>query len=227
MAEDLKNEEVVETEEEVETDVEVEEEVETEEEVDTGDSVETDEEDETGDDADTEESKTFSQEEVNELIKSRLGRKDEEFNKKLDKLVSEKLAEEKRQSQLTEEQKEAERLSKLKEELEEKQRELDFKARFSEAETGLRKVNLDPRFARWLVNEDKETTESNIKEFQTLFDKAVEARSIDKLKGKTPKSNRKPKKKGITKEEFSNMGYRDRQQLKLKDPDLYEELSKL
>lgn len=226
MAEVLENEEVVETVEEVGKDVTVEEEVETEEEVDTGDSVET-EEDETENEASTEESKTFSQEEVNELIKSRLSRKDEEFNKKLGKLVSEKLAEEKRQSQLTEEQKEVERLEKLKTDLEEKQRELDFRDRFSDAESGLRKVNLDPRFAQWLVNEDKDTTESNIKEFQSLFDKAVESRSIDKLKGKTPKTNRKPKSKGITKEDYSKMGYRERQQLKIKDPELYKELSKL
>ena len=219
MAEELRDEEVVETnEEEVVVDVEDTEEVETE---TVEGEVET-VEDETG-----EESGTFTQEEVNEIVKSRLSRKDNEFKKELDKLVNEKLAEAKRQEQLTEEQKEAERLQNLAKELEDKQRELDFRDRFSEAESGLRKIDLDPRFAQWLVNEDKETTESNIKEFQSLFDKAVELRSVDKLRGKTPKANKSQKSKGVTKEEYNNMGYSERMALKAKDPALYEQLSKL
>ena len=219
MAEELRDEEVVETnEEEVVVDVEDTEVVETE----TDGEVETDEEVETG-----EESGTFTQEEVNEIVKSRLSRKDNEFKKELDKLVNEKLAEAKRQEQLTEEQKEAERLENLAKELEDKQRELDFRDRFSEAESGLRKIDLDPRFAQWLVNEDKETTESNIKEFQSLFDKAVELRSVDKLRGKTPKANKTQKSKGVTKEEYNNMGYSERMALKAKDPALYEQLSRL
>lgn len=219
MAEELRDEEVVETnEEEVVVDVEDTEEVETE---TVEGEVET-VEDETG-----EESGTFTQEEVNEIVKSRLSRKDNEFKKELDKLVNEKLAEAKRQEQLTEEQKEAERLQNLAKELEDKQRELDFRDRFSEAESGLRKIDLDPRFAQWLVNEDKETTESNIKEFQSLFDKAVELRSVDKLRGKTPKANKTQKSKGVTKEEYNNMGYSERMALKAKDPALYEQLSKL
>ena len=219
MTEELRDEEVVETnEEEVVVDVEDTEEVETE---TVEGEVET-VEDETG-----EESGTFTQEEVNEIVKSRLSRKDNEFKKELDKLVNEKLAEAKRQEQLTEEQKEAERLQNLAKELEDKQRELDFRDRFSEAESGLRKIDLDPRFAQWLVNEDKETTESNIKEFQSLFDKAVELRSVDKLRGKTPKANKTQKSKGVTKEEYNNMGYSERMALKAKDPALYEQLSKL
>lgn len=219
MTEELRDEEVVETnEEEVVVDVEDTEEVETE---TVEGEVET-VEDETG-----EESGTFTQEEVNEIVKSRLSRKDNEFKKELDKLVNEKLAEAKRHEQLTEEQKEAERLQNLAKELEDKQRELDFRDRFSEAESGLRKIDLDPRFAQWLVNEDKETTESNIKEFQSLFDKAVELRSVDKLRGKTPKANKTQKSKGVTKEEYNNMGYSERMALKAKDPALYEQLSKL
>ena len=219
MAEELRDEEVVETnEEEVVVDVEGTEEVETE-------TVEG--EVETVEDETAEESGTFTQEEVNEIVKSRLSRKDNEFKKELDKLVNEKLAEAKRQEQLTEEQKEAERLQNLAKELEDKQRELDFRDRFSEAESGLRKIDLDPRFAQWLVNEDKETTESNIKEFQSLFDKAVELRSVDKLRGKTPKANKTQKSKGVTKEEYNNMGYSERMALKVKDPALYEQLSKL
>lgn len=218
MAEELRDEEVVETNEEEEVVTDETEVVETETDVE----VETEEEVETG-----EESGTFTQEEVNEIVKSRLSRKDNEFKKELDKLVNEKLAEAKRQEQLTEEQKEAERLENLAKELEDKQRELDFRDRFSEAETGLRKIDLDPRFAQWLVNEDKETTESNIKEFQSLFDKAVELRSVDKLRGKTPKANKTQKSKGVTKEEYNNMGYSERMALKAKDPSLYKELSKI
>lgn len=212
MAEEFKNEEVVETKEEevVVDETEVVETGTVEDEVETGEG-----------------SGTFTQEEVNEIVKSRLSRKDNEFKKELDKLVNEKLAEAKRQEQLTEEQKEAERLENLAKELEDKQRELDFRDRFSEAESGLRKVDLDPRFAQWLVNEDKETTESNIKEFQSLFDKAVELRSVDKLRGKTPKANKTQKSKGVTKEEYNNMGYSERMALKAKDPALYEQLSKL
>lgn len=221
MAEELRDEEVVETNEEEVVDEEVVE-LETEEEVET-EEVDTEEEVNKGDSG----SATFTQEEVNEIVKSRLSRKDNEFKKELDKLVSEKLAEEKRQEQLTEEQREAERLQNLAKELEDKQRELDFRDRFSEAESGLRKLDLDPRFAQWLVNEDKETTEANIKEFQSLFDKAVELRSVDKLRGKTPKANRTQKSKGITKEEYNNMGYSERMALKAKDPALYEQLSKL
>lgn len=228
MAEEFKDEEVVETNEEVETDEE-EKDLENDKEVETDEGSE--DKGESGKDEseeeEQEESGKFTQEEVNEIVKSRLSRKDDEFKKELDKLVSEKLAEEKRQEELTEEQREAERLEKLAKELEDKQRELDFRDRFSEAEAGLRKAELDARFAKWLVNEDKETTESNIKEFQTLFDKAVEARSIDKLKGKTPKANKKRRSKGVTKEQYSKMGYSERMSLKAKDPDLYEELSKL
>ena len=110
MAEELRDEEVVETnEEEVVVDVGDTEVVET----------ETDGEVETVEDETAEESGTFTQEEVNEIVKSRLSRKDNEFKKELDKLVNEKLAEAKRQEQLTEEQKEAELLETIRKRLDE------------------------------------------------------------------------------------------------------------
>lgn len=231
MSEVEKNEELeieVEVEEEEVLEDEVSTEEETEDEVETEEDVETEDEDEGGteeEDDNTESTGTFTQEEVNEIVRNRLSRKDEEFNKKLDALVSEKLEERKRQESLTDEQREAERLAELSKELEERQRELDFRDRFSEAETGLRQVNIDPRFAQWLVHEDKETTETNIKEFQILFDKAVELRSVNKLRGKTPKANKKPKGNVVSREEFSAMGYRAREELRRKDPELYKELS--
>ena len=142
------------------------------------------------------ESKTYTDEELQKLIQS-------ESDKRVTQAM--KTAEQKWQKEydkkLEDEKSEAEKLAKMsaeeraKAEFEKEKKKFDDeRAKFNrdrlELETAkeLGKQGLDVEFSSFLMGENAESTNENIKLFNEKFDSAVENAATERLKGKTPKT---------------------------------------
>lgn len=155
-------------------------------------------------DNDAEESgsdKSFTQEELNEVIKDRLAREKLKWEKSLDTKLEDKLKEKQRLSEMSEEDRERERMTELEKQLAQREQELVRKELFADTETVLRERSLPTSLASFVVGEDSETTLENVKQFQALFEDAVKVETKNQLAGVTP-SIKKNKKSTITKREI-------------------------
>ena len=157
--------------------------------------VDNDTEEESGSD------KSFTQEELNEVIKDRLAREKLKWEKSLDTKLEDKLKEKQRLSEMSEEDRERERMTELEKQLVQREQELVRKELFADTETVLRERSLPTSLASFVVGEDSETTLENVKQFQTLFEDAVKVETKNQLAGVTP-SIKKNKKSTITKREI-------------------------
>ena len=180
------------------------------------------------------EPKTFTQEEVNEMLK---GYKSQE---EINDIVNKRLARERKdiKAQIEAEVKQAEELAKLSEQekatklLELKEKELNEKIKAFEHERLLNETskqlaskNLPIEFAEILVGKDAESTFANISLFEVKFNEAREKSVVERLKGNAPRvaTTKVP---AITKEDFKKMNMMQRQKLYAEDRELYNELTK-
>jgi len=172
--------------------------------------------------------KTFTQSEVDKLIQS-------EADKRVTDALKTKEAkwQEEFKIKLEQERREAERLANLSAD-EKKQEELKKKNdEISQKETELRKreLKLDTisvlsekklpvDFADFLMGNDAETTNENIKKFSESFSKAIENAVNERLKGKSPNkgSSHSAEKK------FNELTSQERLELRESDPDLYQKM---
>lgn len=114
-----------------------------------------------------------------------------------------------------------ERLTKL----EQRERELNMKQLKSEVESDLKNDGLPVEFASTLINlEDNEKIKESIKGIKKQFDEAVNNAVKEALRQDTPKGSSGDA-KGVTKEQFNNMGYSDRATLYAENPELYKQLT--
>ena len=166
--------------------------------------------------------KTFTQEEVNEMISKRLQRERKDIK-----------------AQIEAERKQAEELAKLSEQekasklLELKEKELNDKIRAFESEKLLNETtkqlaskNLPIEFAEMLKGNDAEKTFENIQLFEAKFNEAVEKVVTERLRGSVPKTTTSLNSPSITKEQFNKMDLAQRQKLFNDNRELYNELSK-
>lgn len=72
--------------------------------------------------------------------------------------------------------------------LEKREKELNMREYRYEAKTQLEENSLPTEFVDMVISDDAETTKSNITALKTAFDKAVEAKVQESLKGSTPKA---------------------------------------
>ena len=180
------------------------------------------------------EPKTFTQEEVNEMLK---GYKSQE---EINDIVNKRLARERKdiKAQIEAEVKQAEELAKLSEQekatklLELKEKELNEKIKAFEHERLLNETskqlaskNLPIEFAEILVGKDAESTFANISLFEVKFNEAREKSVVERLKGNAPRVAT-TKVSAITKEDFKKMNMMQRQKLYAEDRELYNELTK-
>ena len=161
--------------------------------------------------------KTFTQEEVNEIIKERLARervkseKEQEEAKKLAKMNAEEKAK-------YEHDKLVEELNQLK--AEKSRRELQDTARGL-----LQEKNIDTDLLEFLDYTDAETCKASIDKLSSAWNKAIEKAVNDRIKTNTvPKMANNNN--TITKEQFNKMNYQQKLELYNKNKDLYDKLSK-
>lgn len=163
--------------------------------------------------------KTFTQDEVNALIEKRLARamaKMEADRKESEELA--KLSEAERQKKLFEKQVA---------EFEATKKAFEAERMLNETMKQLASKNLSTNFAKLLKADDAETTLANINDFEIEFNKAVEARVSERLKGTTPRTATNKNNSGeITKEQFKKMNIVQRSELLKNNPDLFNTLNK-
>ena len=193
MAEEIKNEEVVE---EVEQ-----------EEVDTQETTEQQQE----------EVKTYTQEELEEIVKARLAREKKAAEKAVEEAA--KLA------KMNEEEKREFEYQKLQEELAELKRKDAYYGLSREASKMLAEhdIQANDDLLKFVVDDSAEETQSKVNSFVELINAKVEEGVQKALSGRTPKAHVNAN-QVVTQEQFDKMGYSERVALKQKDENLYNKL---
>lgn len=94
----------------------------------------------------------------------------------------------------------------------------------NETMTQLSQRGLSTSFAELLRADDAESTLENINNFEAEFNKAVEARVAERLKGTTPRTSTTKANGEITKEQFKKMNIVEKSELLKTNPELFNQL---
>lgn len=149
-----------------------------------------------GQQGDQDKQKTYTEEEVQELIQKESDRRVTEAIKKREQALREEMEEKIRQereeaerlAQLSEKEKEKELVEKQKQEIEKREREIKRKELLSDTKDILYEKGIPTKFAEVLVKEDAETTHKAINDFEEEWKQAIDQAVEEKLKGRTPRA---------------------------------------
>ena len=166
--------------------------------------------------------KTFTQDEVNEMISKRLQRERKDIEAKIEaeRREAEELA------KLSEQEKQKKLFEKQVKEFEETKRAFENERLLNETSKQLASKNLPIEFAEMLKGNDAEKTFENIKLFEVKFNEALEKAITERLRGNVPKTTISSNSASITKEQFRSMSYMEKMNLYNENKDLFNELSK-
>lgn len=177
--------------------------------------------------------KTFSQAEVDEMVKSRLAREKDKMKSSLRAEIEEDV-----RNKIKNEQSEADKLKKMNEDqrrkydMDKKDQEIaELKAKLNRSDmehvaTDLlskKGISADSEILNFVVAEDAETTQANIDRFVDLINKKAQANRREDFDVPEPKNGFHGEKAADVKE-FNKMGYHERLELKQKQPTLYQQL---
>lgn len=162
--------------------------------------------------------KLYTEDEINKIIEKRLARekkKAEQEKKEAEKLAS-----------MSEAEKQKALFEKERAEFEKEKAEFEAQKLLNETMKQLSAKGLSIEFAELLATGDAESTLENINKFEVNFNKAVEARVTERLKGNVPKAPSTAQTGEMTKEQFKKLNILQKQALLRDKPDLFKELSK-
>lgn len=179
---------------------------------------------ETVDDPETVENapKTFTQSEVDELIKKRLAKQEKSF----DKRMQEKLDEAEKLRAMNETQKAEYEQEKQRAYIAELEAKINRSGLEREASKMLSEGGIiaDDKILGLIVKDTAERTQEAVESFVALVNELADKKVGEKLKGKTPKKMEDTTAGEITKEQFNKMGYQSRNELLQNNPELYRKL---
>lgn len=159
--------------------------------------------------------KTFTQEDMDRIIKDRLERATKKAD--ADRKQAEELA------KLSEKERATKELE-IKEQEFEDERKQFYKERLElQTSKELDKLGLPIAFTNYVMGENAEETNEKIKLFSELWDKELSSRRIESMKSGTPRTGATST---VTKEQFEEMDYGDRNELFYSNKKLYDELTK-
>lgn len=166
--------------------------------------------------------KTFTQSEVDELIKKRLAKQEKSF----DKRMQEKLDEAEKLRQMNETQKAEYEQEKQRAYIAELEAKINRSGLEREASKMLSEGGIvaDDKILGIVVKDTAERTQEAVEGFVTLVNELADKKVGEKLKGKTPKKMEDTTAGEITKEQFNKMGYQSRNELLQNNPELYRKL---
>lgn len=166
--------------------------------------------------------KTFTQSEVDDLIKKRLAKQEKSF----DKRMQEKLDEAEKLRQMNETQKTEYEQEKQKAYIAELEAKINRSGLEREASKMLSEggIAVDDKILGLVVKDTAEATQEAVESFVALVNELADKKVSEKLKGKTPKKMEDTSAGEITKEQFNRMGYQSRNELLQNNPDLYHKL---
>ena len=166
--------------------------------------------------------KTFTQSEVDELIKKRLAKQEKSF----DKRMQEKLDEAEKLRQMNETQKAEYEQEKQRAYIAELEAKINRSGLEREASKMLSEGGIiaDDKILGLIVKDTAERTQEAVESFVALVNELADKKVSEKLKGKTPKKMEDTSAGEITKEQFNKMGYQSRNELLQNNPELYHKL---
>ena len=166
--------------------------------------------------------KTFTQSEVDELIKKRLAKQEKSF----DKRMQEKLDEAEKLRAMNESQKAEYEQEKQRAYIAELEAKINRSGLEREASKMLSEggVVADDKILGLVVKDTAEKTQEAVESFVALVNDLADKKVGEKLKGKTPKKMEDTSAGEITKEQFNKMGYQSRNELLQNNPELYHKL---
>ena len=166
--------------------------------------------------------KTFTQSEVDELIKKRLAKQEKSF----DKRMQEKLDEAEKLRAMNESQKAEYEQEKQRAYIAELEAKINRSGLEREASKMLSEggIVVDDKILRIVVKDSAEKTQEAVEGFVALVNELADKKVSEKLKGKTPKKMEDTSAGEITKEQFNRMGYQSRNELLQNNPELYRKL---
>lgn len=177
--------------------------------------------------------KTFSQAEVDEMVKSRLAREKDKMKSSLRAEIEEDV-----RNKIKNEQSEANKLKKMNEDqrrkydMDKKDQEIaELKAKLNRSDmehvaTDLlskKGISADSEILNFVVAEDAETTQTNIDRFVDLINKKAQTNRRKDFDVSEPKNGFHGE-KAVDVKIFNKMGYHERLELKQKQPTLYQQL---
>ena len=166
--------------------------------------------------------KTFTQSEVDELIKKRLAKQEKSF----DKRMQEKLDEAEKLRAMNESQKAEYEQEKQRAYIAELEAKINRSGLEREASKMLSEggIAADDKILGLVVKDTAEATQEAVESFVALVNDLADKKVGEKLKGKTPKKMEDTSAGEITKEQFNRMGYQSRNELLQNNPELYHKL---
>ena len=166
--------------------------------------------------------KTFTQSEVDELIKKRLAKQEKSF----DKRMQEKLDEAEKLRAMNESQKAEYEQEKQRAYIAELEAKINRSGLEREASKMLSEggITVDDKILGLVVKDTAESTQEAVESFVALVNDLADKKVGEKLKGKTPKKMEDTSAGEITKEQFNKMGYQSRNELLQNNPELYHKL---
>ena len=166
--------------------------------------------------------KTFTQSEVDELIKKRLAKQEKSF----DKRMQEKLDEAEKLRAMNENQKAEYERKKQADYIAELEAKINRSGLEREASKMLSEggIAVDDKILGLVVKDTAESTQEAVESFVALVNELADKKVSEKLKGKTPKKMEDTSAGEITKEQFNKMGYQSRNELLQNNPELYHKL---
>ena len=166
--------------------------------------------------------KTFTQSEVDDLIKKRLAKQEKSF----DKRMQEKLDEAEKLRQMNETQKAEYEQEKQRAYIAELEAKINRSGLEREASKMLSEggIAVDDKILGLVVKDTAEATQEAVESFVALVNDLADKKVGEKLKGKTPKKMEDTSAGEITKEQFNRMGYQSRNELLQNNPELYHKL---
>lgn len=167
--------------------------------------------------------KLFTQAEVDKMLQSEVDRRITSALKKQAKSNEAKIKEAQKLAQMNESEKFQYELEQREKAIEEKEKALALAENKNEAGKILADKGLSLSLVDFVVAEDAETMNSNIRLLEKAFKDSVKREVEKRLGSSAPKKNLPPD-ETITKEQAKKMGIRDRQQLLMNNPELYAQL---
>ena len=169
------------------------------------------------------ETKTYTQEEVDALLQREGDKRVTEALKKAERKNAERVKEAQKLAQMNESEKYQYELEQREKAIEEKEKALALAENRNEASKILADKGLSLSLVDFVIAEDAETMNSNIRLLEKAFKDSVKREVEKRLGSSAPKKNL-PIEDTITKEKAMKMGIRERQNLLNENPELYAQL---
>lgn len=180
------------------------------------------------------EPKTFTQEQVNNLIQGRLERQEKAFDKKLKEATTQaveeykaSVEEDKRLANLSEKERLNEQLEKAQAQIKEltlKQQRADM-LKETRNQLNERNINVSEDVLNMIATNDAESTQQNINAVENWLNEQRKNWEFERAKGYTPKSMNASSTPSVTKAQFDSMTSTERAELFKNNQELFKELT--